>query len=1394
MKNSLKRFVSRVMAVVIAVSCCLSNVFVSAYADTRNIDVWDFGFVAESESYYTNNITSDNYLAFMTSIGGTGGLIPESLASGTIDFGDLSLSYIAKDRFYNTSSNTYGTAGKSYSDTDYTSNGYYYCNGNGGDSRRCFYIKDVKAGDVIYIYSGWSNTPSGDGDSVVFRSGSYADGTFTADGVQNDTSDPFTASAKNTFIATEAADYQLYMTTAGGGKPVTFRVMRIPAITVSGTVSGVLPEGTYGIKFQNQTTLEETAATMDGNTYTASLSAGYTYKAVMTGVVGYGVTNATKNVTVSLSDVATGTLTADLTSEVKTSYTLSGSFTGFASDYDTSNLILTLTPTDNDESDTQTIKVGTDLTYSAQLDSGVTYAASMTGVNDYEITDGGTIFFEEGTANTQDITVATVATYSVSGGFLGLTQTRGEYETLNVTPTAITFTNVDDGYVYSGTCADGAYSASLRDGAYSVAVTLTDYQTTNHVVVNGGAVTKSLLLEYTGAAEAVEYSSDIYVGPSRTYTTLQAAVDAVGNMTRSNNERVTIHIDPGTYRAQTIIDVPNITIVNDSEDEDVVLTWYYGIGYNYYSCHNGYYDPYYDYDQYEKGAASRWGAATYVKSNGTGFKAENIYFEASFNKYMTDEEVADGVELADDAGLTTVRTISTDVTTRAATERSAAFAIEADDSEFLGCTFYGSQDTLYTGGGTVDVYYKNCKIIGQTDFIFGDGNCVFDGCELQWAGYSSGTTGGYLTAAKDDAANGYLFRGCIVTGQEDEDSSMVVTGGNFGRPWGAGAKVTFANTKLSHSDYIASAGWADMSGNTPANANFKEYNTTYLGEAVDTSGRVVSALTSLDTSVYNALSFLNGFVPTYYAADQATTPEFTTDPYLTSNGDLNAPNIGNTLTVNYELNTGSDTDVSRIDWYRVDTSGTEELILTTAANVSPSYQALSADAGCYLKAYVTPMTIDGYVGETKSIIMANTLSSTWVDPANPNEPEPGTGINVFLAGDSTVKDYSANGMYNGGSIEDKGSWGEFLQDFLDEDYVTVLNYANGGRSTRNFMNEGSLAKIEAAIGEGDYFFIQFGHNDCANQSGYLADRYVPLGEPDANGIYPTTGPADGYTVGNYTYDCGATFKWYLLQYINVARDAGATPVLVTPVSRRQFNSDGTIKNHHDSTDTTTGTQVTSGNAYVEAYYQLAEEENVLLIDGFELTKTLLEKAYADDPDAASGSSPYANVLFCAADGTHYSKTGGVIQAGQFAEAIKALGVTLSNYVISPSGCEGISSTGLSNFTITKTGNFTAFDNDFVYSEYWSTYGQELFDSLSVDTGDDDDDPTVDPTEPTESEYDLNGDGVVDSKDADEILLYTLNKYAVSDSFDETAADINGDGIITALDASLLAQMVLDGEV
>ena len=325
-----------------------------------------------------------------------------------------------------------------------------------------------------------------------------------------------------------------------------------------------------------------------------------------------------------------------------------------------------------------------------------------------------------------------------------------------------------------------------------------------------------------------------------------------------------------------------------------------------------------------------------------------------------------------------------------------------------------------------------------------------------------------------------------------------------------------------------------------------------------------------------------------------------------------------------------------------------------------------------------------------------------LDKCQGHAPDNSQTPTIYLAGDSTVKTYE-DSQYIAG-------WGQYLDLFLDES-ITVVNAAHGGRSSRSFINEGRLYNIDNAnfsytfsqnggksiedcIKAGDFLFIQFGHNDDASKpSNYstMYDRMVPLGEPDENGIYPTT-PAERTTTATlpeaytkvatdaeeatalatiakygteyYAYGSG-TYKWYLKQYIDFARAHGATPVLVTPVARVKFNSKGEIIG---------GAGLHGENfAYVQAVRQLAEEENCLLIDLFAESKTMLEAAtpaYANylmalKPNDLTGAWPggydgaYGNTDagYTGIEATHYNKYGAYLQAAKVAELILGSDVT-----------------------------------------------------------------------------------------------------------------------------------------
>lgn len=388
-------------------------------------------------------------------------------------------------------------------------------------------------------------------------------------------------------------------------------------------------------------------------------------------------------------------------------------------------------------------------------------------------------------------------------------------------------------------------------------------------------LTASLGVMTMGKTVSAATTTDLYVGDSskkNNYSSVKSAIDAAAKINpKSESQRVTIHIAPGVYRAQLKIATPYISLVNSNPSKSVKITWYYGLGYDYYSAGaDGFYSQSNAVAKTKKNNVSsgKWGGSVYLANTAKDFKAENIVFENSFNKYVTSEELKDGVALSTKfpqsvSSTLTQRTASTNVTSKGETERAAAMIIDADNVEFYKCSFIGSQDTLYTGSnGSNNSYFKNCTIEGNTDYIFGDGNAVFDNSTLNFCGYSDKAVGGYITAAKDTASYGYLFRNCSVTAT----SSKKQAPGYFGRPWGAGAKVTFLNTKLQNSTIINPAGWTTMSNNTPEKAHFAEYNTTYNNVAVNTSSRKGKVLSSSDAAKINAVKYFGDWTPKYYTA------------------------------------------------------------------------------------------------------------------------------------------------------------------------------------------------------------------------------------------------------------------------------------------------------------------------------------------------------------------------------------------------------------------------------------------------------------------------------------------------------------------------------------------------
>ena len=224
-------------------------------------------------------------------------------------------------------------------------------------------------------------------------------------------------------------------------------------------------------------------------------------------------------------------------------------------------------------------------------------------------------------------------------------------------------------------------------------------------------------------------------------------------------------------------------------------------------------------------------------------------------------------------------------------------------------------------------------------------------------------------------------------------------------------------------------------------------------------------------------------------------------------------------------------------------------------------------------------------------------------------------LKIWLCGDSTIAIKQTNAYPETG-------WGMPFVYFWDST-IQVNNLAKNGRSTKTFINENLWKQVVDGAEEGDYVFIQFGHNDESEEK---KDRY--------------TTPAE--------------FKANLTKFVKEARAKKATPILLTPVSRRKFDSLGIAAETH--------------KMYSALTKDVATSENVLFIDLDTKSRALYQsfgKANSTLLFLQLQPGEHPNYPEGKVDNTHFSELGARLIAQMVLKEVKELNTDLNNHIIVP---------------------------------------------------------------------------------------------------------------------------------
>ena len=247
-------------------------------------------------------------------------------------------------------------------------------------------------------------------------------------------------------------------------------------------------------------------------------------------------------------------------------------------------------------------------------------------------------------------------------------------------------------------------------------------------------------------------------------------------------------------------------------------------------------------------------------------------------------------------------------------------------------------------------------------------------------------------------------------------------------------------------------------------------------------------------------------------------------------------------------------------------------------------------------------------------------------PEEPIELVPST---LYAVGDSTLSSFNDEYYYP------RYGYATQLSNYFDTK-LQVTNLALSGRSSKSFLIEDNYDTLKSNLKEGDYLLIGFGHNDeKSDDNSRFTDASKPLSDE-------------------------SSFSYSLYEnYVKLAIDKGATPILCTPIVRANKDNNYEGSSGH----------ITATGDYRQAIIDLGISKNVQVIDLTSITKnqyiTLGYEEAIYYHAITSGVLDGDNIVakLGSVDTTHLNIYGAKYVAYQVAKTLKESTSSLGKYVL-----------------------------------------------------------------------------------------------------------------------------------